>query len=75
MWKCLNRGMGMLWICIAWYLIGLTSFVFWWTTDEDLTIASLLFGCLVALSGPVAFAVGAVIHGRNGGAVLLKRRK
>lgn len=64
-----------MWICIAWYVVGLLSFIFWWTTDEDLTLASLVFGCLVAISGPVAFVAGAIIHGRSGGPVLLKRRK
>ena len=68
-------------ILVAWVLSGLGSFVYWWTTEHDLTLSGLmgflLFGVLV---GPLAYIIGWVVHGdtsdnKREPFVVIKKRK
>lgn len=64
----------MTWLVIViWYLIGVGSFVFWWTRDEDLTTNDVGMALLAGLIGPFAFVVGWTIHG-NRRVIIRKRR-
>lgn len=46
-------------LIILWYLSGLGSFIYWETTQRDVTIKSLIFpGTIIALAGPMVFPVG-----------------
>ena len=49
---------------IVWYLVGLSSFIYWWTNELDFRLGPefiLAFG--VAFLGPFAYALGWAIHG------------
>ena len=64
---------------IIWYIIGISSFIYWWTTDYDLELnVSLILGLIIiGLVGPIAFLIGYSIHGKPNpkAIVLIKKRK
>lgn len=41
-----------------WYLSGVTSFVYWYTTEFDLTLQAAMVGLAIGTIGPLAFPVG-----------------
>lgn len=48
---------------LIWYLVGICSFIYWWTKDHDFDM-SLIFICFIeALFGPFTFLFGWLIHG------------
>ena len=54
----------MIWFIIAWLLLGLNSFIYWWTKQYDMTVRDLLTsGLMGAIMGPIAFFYGWLIHG------------
>lgn len=65
---------------IAWWCVGAFGFVFWWTTECDLTPVDLVTMVFVGAGGPLTWVVGAGIHGRRDARpqreplVLIKRR-
>lgn len=51
-------------IVVSWVLSGSASFVFWWTTEYDLTVSVILGSLAVGfLIGPFAYVLGWLIHG------------
>ncbi len=61
-------------LSILWFFIGIVSFLFWWTKDQDFTSNLIPFALMVGIMGPLAFYVGFMIHG-NDGRVLIKSKK
>jgi prepilin signal peptidase PulO-like enzyme (type II secretory pathway) len=65
-------------LCIIWYIIGATSFIYWWTREFDFTTTELLFALMAGILGPLAFFLGYSIHYQNTSLinprVLFKRR-
>lgn len=54
-------------ICIAWYLIGLYSFWYWWTKDFNITtsISDIAVFLIAGIVGPWGWVCGYVIHGNS----------
>lgn len=48
---------------LAWYFIGLSGFIFWWTKDEDLTTEELGLMLLVSFTGILSWVIGLYVHG------------
>lgn len=57
---------------LAWWLIGATGFIYWWTDDYDLTPKVLPLVAGVGLIGPLAWVAGYAIHGDE--VVILPKR-
>ena len=45
-------------IGIAWWGCGVAGFVFWWTTEYDVTFEDLLIGILWGILGILSWVVG-----------------
>jgi len=60
-------------ICIAWYAIGVLSFVYWWTKDYDFTHGEIFLAFLLGFGGPFIWPMGKSFHGND--AVIVKKRK
>lgn len=60
---------------ILWYVIGVISFVFHWTYDQDFTHVQIIQTVILGLGGPIVFFLGYLIHLRENPKVLIKRRK
>jgi hypothetical protein len=50
---------------LVWYVIGVVSFIFHWTYDEDLEVWSLLLAIGVGFMGLLAFPYGYWVHPRK----------
>jgi hypothetical protein len=50
---------------ILWGGIGAGSFIYWWTTDWDLTTNEIPLIFISLLIGPLAWPIGRDIHGDN----------
>lgn len=60
-------------VLLAWIVLGVSGFVFWWTRQYDLTGPDLLLGLAVGcLVGPLTFVIGYGVHGDS--RVLINRR-
>lgn len=67
-------------ILVAWVLSGSASFVYWWTTENDLTVSDILGSLGIGLLiGPFAYVAGWLIHGKpsenSKPFVVMKKRK
>lgn len=64
-------------VMLAWYAIGVASFVYWWTSEFDLKPQDVAFGAIVGIVGPFVFLLGWIIHGDSLGnaSILMKKRK
>lgn len=49
-------------LAIVWYVIGVASFIYWWTYSFDYTPGIACLSLIVGLIGPFAFPVGMFIH-------------
>jgi hypothetical protein len=52
-------------IFIAWYLIGVSSFLFWWTREMPLSACDPATFFIVGFTGPIAWIMGWSIHSKN----------
>lgn len=59
-------------IILIWYIIGLFSFIYWWTRDYNFTTKELPTCLFASILGPITFLVGAGIHGKI---VIFRKRK
>jgi uncharacterized membrane protein len=50
-------------LVIVWYVLGVAGFIYWWTSEYDLTMGNLVSGCIFGVIGPVTWIVGWSIHG------------
>ena len=48
----------------VWYLSGTASFVYWWTNNYNFTTSELLPAAIISVSGPIAFPIGWMVHGK-----------
>jgi len=60
---------------IAWWVIGMGGFVYWWTTDLDLTVLDIPLAVGAGLLGPISWLAGGCIHGGKSSRVLIPRQK
>jgi len=58
---------------IAWYVIGVLGFIYWWTTDFDYTLEELGLSLAMGLGGPLIWIIGFSIHKKS--SVIIKSRK
>ena len=59
---------------VLWLISGGYSFIYWWTSDYDLTTDQAPVILILALGGPFTFLMGWCIHGTKNPKVLIKRR-
>lgn len=45
-------------IIITWYVIGVVSFIYWWTEDHDFRLNEIPMLILFGSLGPVTFLMG-----------------
>lgn len=45
-------------IIITWYIIGVASFIYWWTEDHDFRLNEIPMLVLFGSLGPVTFLMG-----------------
>jgi hypothetical protein len=50
---------------LTWYLIGVSSFYFWWTRELKITSAELPVLCITGICGPFAYILGYIIHAKH----------
>lgn len=65
-------------IGLAWYVIGVLSFIFWWTKDYNITVFEVPLTLLIGIIGPIAFLIGWVVHGDmsyKDSKILIKKRR
>ncbi len=63
-------------ICIAWYIIGIAGFIFWWTKDWDFGYSDIATAVFTGFMGPLTWLIGMAIHGGRGDkSVIIKRRE
>lgn len=64
----------MLILClILWYISGMSSFVFWWTSEYDLTSNEVPLIFFNGFIGPISWILGYILHNK-GTKILFKRR-
>lgn len=59
---------------LTWLVIGASSFIYWWTTEFDLTTDEILPIIAASLIGPGSFLMGACIHSNKSKKVLIRQR-
>ncbi len=52
-------------LLVIWYIIGIISFIYWWTKDFDLTMNEFLPMLGLGVGGPTIWIIGWAIHGDN----------
>ena len=62
-------------IIITWYVIGVVSFVYWWTEQYDLRVGDLTLVALVAIIGPLALLMGWTMYGKSPSKPIIKRKE
>lgn len=60
---------------VLWYISGVASFIYWWTTDRDLETSTLWLMLLVGVCGPFAFPMGYLVHGKKMEPTILTKKK
>lgn len=48
---------------VVWYLVGVVSFIYWWTKTSDLTIRELHVLFCAGFMGPITFILGWILVG------------
>ena len=63
-------------ITLAWIIVGLWGFIYWWTTEYDLTMSEIFILIIGALMGPMSWLAGYIIHGKpkDKSKILVKKR-
>lgn len=61
-------------LSVAWYLIGVLSFIFWWTKRCDFTTEEIGVCFLCGFLGPLSFFAGGLIHLELRTKTLIKKR-
>jgi len=61
-------------IVLIWGIIGVGSFIYWWTQEYNLTTDETpeILACFCI--GPIAYVLGRFIHSKSIPKVLMKRR-
>lgn len=54
--------MFIIFLIILWWVVGALGFMFWWTSQYDLTRASCYLPVVAGIIGPLAWGLGAIIH-------------
>lgn len=57
---------------LIWLVLGSSGFIYWWTSQHDLTIYQLPLILGTALMGPFSWLFGYFIHGKS--PVIVKKR-
>ena len=48
---------------LAWWIIGVCGYIYWWTREFDLTVSDACWGMLMGLiSGPIVWIAGFAMH-------------
>lgn len=48
--------------CILWYIIGMASFIYWWTSEHDFDTSLIPLCLFFGFFGLITFIIGADIH-------------
>lgn len=57
---------------ISWYIFGVLSFIYWWTSEFDFKNDDIPKALMVGFFGLFSFFMGWSIHGKS--KVIIKRR-
>jgi hypothetical protein len=49
-------------VFIAWYLMGIASFLFWWSREFNIITNDLFMSLIVGVLGPTAWMLGYIMH-------------
>ncbi len=60
---------------ISWYLSGICSFIYWWTSDWEYKSSDIPITLCIGFCGPIAFLMGWIIHGGKDARVMIKRKE
>jgi TctA family transporter len=60
---------------VAWYLTGVVSFIYWWTTKYNLEVRDLVMTLMMGVFGPIVFIIGFSTDETLKEKVLIKKRK
>ena len=58
----------------AWYISGVASFIYWWTSEFDFTTAQIHICSFMGMLGPIAMIAGFIIHRNGMKSVIIKNR-
>jgi hypothetical protein len=68
-------------LCIlAWWIIGVCGYIYWWTREFDLKVSDAPFSMIIGLTlGPITWIAGFAIHGntiicKDRDKILIKKR-
>ena len=61
-------------IAAAWYLTGVSGFLYWYTSEYDFTSEEVLLAVTVGIIGPISWVAGWLIHGEKEAKVILRKR-
>ncbi len=65
-------------ITCIWYVIGVSGFVFWWTTEFDLEASYIFIALILGTLGVATWIIGWLVHSDHTNTqkpqVLIKRR-
>lgn len=62
-------------LAVAWYVVGCTSFVCWWTGSCNLRSSHIPLMLFVGLCGPFAWLMGLTIHGGEHRSFIIKKAR
>jgi hypothetical protein len=61
----------MLFLVVLWWVVGSASFIYWWTSEYDLTLAAAIGSLAAGVCGPITFFIGWRIHGESRPPIIL----
>ena len=60
---------------LIWAIIGSSGFIFWWTSEHDLTEEELDLIFVACVLGPISWVSGYFIHTKNKNKIILMKRR
>lgn len=64
-------------LCILWYVIGVSGFIFWWTREFDFENRDIPMSLMIGIVGIFSWIIGWFIHGKpifESNKIIFKRR-
>lgn len=63
-------------LIFLWWCIGVASFIYWWTKDQDFTLGiQVLLAAAVGFMGPLAFLIGFFVHNDDREVIIIFKRR
>lgn len=58
-----------------WYVVGVASFIYWWTKEHDFELRDVKFALFAGLFGPVLFVLHLLVDYKDGLRTVLLRKR